>query len=709
VIERRTVTSRGVSTRPARCCSPLLTAALGLLMPGMLPVDAHAATPKAAATRLPGCEAWIGDFATKPATPSFIRIERSKSGFLARSKGDDGNWASDTVVLEDVTHAPDLDMPMAHGCVLAGDGFLFIKAAKGTAYQATAITGQNFGTYHMGTDSLMIVTSGFQVDGQDLYRVEAKGVSPAAPPPLAKATVGKEATSFTCPGKQAPAITQAAFDALPEDYRKYFHALPPERQAAVICGQHLDELLSLDTYTAVDLDANRAATLTEAKLLLKAGEQPRDDQGQLTWWSGARHWLMRNTPLFDTSPAIPLQAEYFTTFNEDILPRLPKPQTDDAQSVTDVARYTLGMPEAQAMQALTQLQALGALELPLSDSNVARATLTRAFSPPAPDPVFELLWTLAKPSQKDARALFRTAIDAGKDDTTGINRLIKHGLDPTDVDVLLAARRHPKLYPIVLGSAFKHAQAHGNKLPPEVIDPLVRATVLQDKVIDWQAVEPLLKQGGDLSRSFVNGITDDRDSLAYLARSTPDRFLDMLNHGLRVDLPYPVGGNALLTRYLRLNIGWLPEGPRPDVVEAMLKRDNNAVTGKPCTDCDFTPISIALGNRGPNSVAVVKVLMRYGVDPNSRDDRNFPYFTYAIMDDRVDMLEAMHNAKPLNLKLTDPNGFSLLAVARCYDAHQAEAWLRQHGADQPDQGYAVCREHLEQQHPQAKKEGNASP
>ena len=46
------------------------------------------------------------------------------------------------------------------------------------------------------------------------------------------------------------------------------------------------------------------------------------------------------------------------------------------------------------------------------------------------------------------------------------------------------------------------------------------------------------------------------------------------------------------------------------------------------------------------------------------------------------------------VKLTDPNGFSLLALARCYEASKAVAWLYQHGAGESEQGYAACREGL---------------
>jgi len=664
-------------------------------MLGVLPTSALAATQGVTGARLPGCDAWVGDFASKPDAPAFMRIERMAGSFVVRAKDDHDAWSAQTATLEDVTHDPDLNMAMTHGCVLAGGGALFIKAPKGTAYQATAITGQNFGTFHMATDSLMLVTQGFQVDGRDLYRVETKGVSPPSPPPLAKAAVGKEASSFTCPGNLPPAITQAAFDALPANYREHFHAMDAEWQAGMICGRRLNDLLSLDTYTAVDLQADRASTLAEVKLLLKAGQEPRDEEGRVTWWDGAAHWLGRNTPLFADRPAIPLQADYFATFNDDILPRLPKPSADDTESVMYVARYTLDMPEAQALHALTRLQALGALQLPLSDGNVAKATLMRALSPRQPAAVFELLWKVATPTQKDARQLFLNAIEAGKEDTSAIERLLAHGMDPGHAEVLLTARRYPKPYATLLAGAIKQAQ--GGKLAPDAVDPLVRAVVTDNKTIDWKAVEPLLQHGGDLSRAFMKNGNGETDSLAYLARSTPERFMDMLDHGLRVDLPYPPGNDALLVRYLRLNIGWLPEGARADVVDAMLKRYNNAATGKPCTDCTYSPISIALGQQGPHSAAVVAVLLRHGVDPNAHDDQGFPYFTYAIMDDRVDMLDAMlQGPKSLNLKVTDPNGFSMLAIARCYHATHAEAWLRQHGADQPDQGYASCRKSLEQ-------------
>lgn len=683
---------------------------LGVLTLGILPFGAQAAAQGGRVARQTGCDAWVGDFATKPDEPAFIRIERSAKGFIARLNDDKGAWSADTTELTDVTHDPELDLPMAHGCVLAGAGALFIKASKGTAYQATALTGQNFGTFHMATDTLMLVMQGFQVDGRDLYRVEAKGVSPPPPAPLAKAVVGKEASSFTCPDKLSPVITQAAFDALPDVYHAHFHKLEAKDQMDVICGQRLNDLLSLDTFNSVDLQADRAATLAEVKLLLKAGQEPRDEEGQSTWWSGSAHWLMRNTPLFADKPQIPLQAEYFTTFNEDILPRLPKPTAHDTESVLDVTRYTLGMPEAQAVHAYTQLQALGALQLPSSDGNIARLTVMRALSPDVPAVVFELLWKAANPTQKDAHQLFLNAIEAGKENTAGIERLLAHGMNPRDADVLLKARAYPKPYAVLWGAAVKRAQANGGKLAPEVVDPLVRAIITDQKTIDWNAVNPLLKHGGDLSRAFMLDTHIDTDSLAYLARSTPERFLDLLDHGLRLDLNYPPGGDSLLVRYIRLHIQWLPDSLRPDVVDAMLKRYNNAATGKPCTDCTYTPLAIALGQKGPQSAAVVGVLLRHGVDPNAHDDQGFPYFTYAIMDDRVDMLDAMmQGPQSLNLKVTDPNGFSLLAMARCYNASHAEAWLRQHGAEQPDQGYEACRKGLEERNKNAKDSNAASP
>lgn len=710
MIEQRTVVLRTpcsahAAERPPECgYLPTLRrsqflSALGLLMLALLPISGHAASAG------PGCEAWPGDYASKPAGAAQLRIERDKHGFLLRAKEADGAWSTDSVELKDVTHEPELDVPMAkHGCVLVGEGALFIKAPKGTAYQATAVTGQNFGTFHMATDSLLLAMQGFQVDGQDLYRVETKGVSPPPPKPLAKAVAGKEASSFFCPGGPSSAMSQAAFDALPADYRKRFQGMKAGWQAEVICGQRLNDLLSLDTFTAVDLNADRAATLAEAKILLKAGEAPRDEGGRTTWWSASRHWLMRNTPMFDNSPPVPLQAEYFTTFNEDILPHLPKAPADDTQSVSDVARYTLNMPEAQALHALQQLQAVGALDIQAGGYSVARGALTRALAPTVPDAVFEFLWKAAKPTQADASDLFQTAVHLGKGDTTGVERLLRHDMDPSDATVLLRARDYPKVYALLQQAAFKHAQAHDGKLPPQVVDPLIQAALFKDreKPIDWRAVDPLLKRGGDLSRSFM-GVTDDRDSLAYYARSAPDRFMDLLDHGLRVDLAYPVGGQALLSRYLMLNINWLPEGPRADVVEAMLKRHNNAATGKPCTDCTYSPLGIALGNKGPHSVEVVKMLVRYGANPNALDNEKFPYFTYAIMDDRVEMLEAMTQGKPLDLKLTDPNGFSPLALARCYDAEHAAAWLREHGAGQPDQGYAKCRQAMDERRAAGKK------
>lgn len=666
--------------------------ALGSMMLalGALPTIGLAAAPTAQGA---GCETWVGDFAAKPSTPAFMRIEHSEKGFIVRPKREDGSWSAETFDLEDITLKSDLGVSGSHGCVLAGGGAVLIQAPKGTAYQATALSGRNFSTYHMETDALMLVMQGFQVDGRDLYRVAAEGVSPPPVPPLPKAIPGKEVSSLTCPGGRPPVISQAAFDALPTDYRERFQSHTAEAQTDVVCGQRLNDLLSLDTFTDVDLDANRAATLAEVVALLSAGEEPRNDEGNVTWWSAARHWLMRNTPLSDTALPAPLQAEYFAAFNDGILPRLPKARVEDSQTVADVVRYILAMPEAQAVHALGQLQALGALDLQMVDGNVARSALPWALAPEVSEAAFEVVLKAANVSQKSTRDLFDTAID--KHSAVGVARLLKHGFDPRDADVLLRARSQPKLYATLLEAAFQRAEKDGGKLPPDVIDPVVRTELREGKTINWSAIEPLLQHGGDLSRSFVTDVRGDNASLAFFARSSPDKFLDLITHGLRVDLPYPPGGDSLLTRYLRLRIDWMPGGPRADVVEAMLKLHNNAASGKPCTDCVNSPLGVALSNEGPNSVDVVKVLLRYGADPNALDAQGFPAFSYAIMDDRLDLLDAMgQGPQALNLKLTDPNGFSLLAVARCYDAGRVAAWLRQHGAGQPEQGYAACRQGL---------------
>lgn len=640
-----------------------------------------------------GCEAWVGDFAAWPSKPAFMRVEHSERGFIARPKKEDGSWSAETVDLEDITLNSDLGISSSHGCMLAGGGAVLIQAPEGTAYQATSPTGQESITHHMGTDTLMLSIQAFQVDGRDLYRVAAKGVSPPPLPSLPKVIPGKEVSSLTCPGRQPPVITQAAFDALPTDYRERFHRRTRQAQAEVVCGQRLNDLLRPDSFTHVGVGTDRAATLAEVVLLLGAGEEPRDHQGNITWWSAARDWLRRNTQQSDTAPLVPSRAAYFAAFNDGILPRLPKARVEDRYTVADVVRYVLAMPEAQAVHALGQLQTLGALDLQVADGNVAGNALPWALAPEVSEAVFEVVLKAASVSQKSTRDLFDTAIDMYG--AVGVARLLKHGFDPRRAGVLVRARSQPKLYATLLEAAFQRAEKDGGKLPPDVIDPVVRAELQEGKTINWSAIEPLLRHGGDLSRSFVTDVRGDKESLAFFARSSPDKFLDLIAHGLRVDLPYPPAGDSLLMRYLCLYIHWLPGGPRADVVEAMLKLHNNAASGKPCTGCVYSPLRVALGNEGPNSVDVVKVLLRYGADPNALDGRGFPAFSYAVMDDRIDLLDAMgQGPQALNLKLTESKGFSLLALARCHDAGKAEAWLNQHGAEQPDLGYAVCRERL---------------
>ena len=116
----------------------LMSTALAL---GLLQAAGLAAASTGQATT---CETWVGDFATKQGAPAFFRIEHNDKGFVARTKQADGRWSAETVELVDVTHKPELEIAFAHGCVLAGAGALLIEAPKGTAYQATSITGRNF-------------------------------------------------------------------------------------------------------------------------------------------------------------------------------------------------------------------------------------------------------------------------------------------------------------------------------------------------------------------------------------------------------------------------------------------------------------------------------------------------------------------------------------------------------------------------------------
>ncbi|WP_158000129.1 hypothetical protein [Xanthomonas oryzae] len=155
---------------------------LGVVALGAFLIRAHAATLSDDKSSALGCEAWLGDFAKEPNAPAFIRIERIGDGLFARIKNDDGSWRAHPVELQEDTQQSDDNESKTQGCILAGGGAKFIKAPKGTAYQATSVTGQNFATLHMNTDSLMLVVQGFQVDGQDLYRVASKGPSPLPVP-----------------------------------------------------------------------------------------------------------------------------------------------------------------------------------------------------------------------------------------------------------------------------------------------------------------------------------------------------------------------------------------------------------------------------------------------------------------------------------------------------------------------------------------------
>ncbi|UWU51789.1 hypothetical protein BRN95_01675 [Xanthomonas oryzae pv. oryzae] len=164
---------------------------LGVVALGAFIIRAQAATLSDDKSSTLGCQAWLGDFAKEPNAPAFIRIERIGDGLFARIKNADGSWSAHPVELQEDTQQSDDNESQTQGCILAGGGAKFIKAPKGTAYQATSVTGQNFAKLNMNTDSLMLVVQGFQVDGQDLYRVAPKGPSPVLVPSTGKGNPAK--------------------------------------------------------------------------------------------------------------------------------------------------------------------------------------------------------------------------------------------------------------------------------------------------------------------------------------------------------------------------------------------------------------------------------------------------------------------------------------------------------------------------------------
>ena len=110
-------------------------------------------------------------------------------------------------------------------------------------------------------------------------------------------------------------------------------------------------------------------------------------------------------------------------------------------------------------------------------------------------------------------------------------------------------------------------------------------------------------------------------------------------------------------------------------------------------------LSAAAVNRRLKRMADEGVIERHAtiVNPDAVGCELTVIVEVEVESERADLLDAMmQGPKPLDLKLTDPNGFSLLALARCYSAEHAAAWLREHGAAQPDQGYAACREAMKE-------------
>ncbi|MGU7775780.1 hypothetical protein ACV229_37225 [Burkholderia sp. MR1-5-21] len=390
------------------------------------------------------CDALLGDYAPAPGKPATLRVEKV-GGEMVLRVSEAGQWSVETQPTRE--SKPDADDPgpiPAGACVLMVPGGELIKMPVGAPYQVTSITGNGWTTKHSTTGVLMLAMQGFQVDGVELYSVARSGDSPPEP---VKAVPGSEISGAgLCPGRRAPDMRQADFDALPESLRHYFAGLEPLNQRKFICGQMLDEIMSGSMATSDD-EQKRDNIWHWFDVLLRAHQVPRDEHGSDDRWYVATYLLRQIRPESGAAASAHRDRDRAIVLNA-LLHNLPPPDTlrdGREEQASDLVAEIMHLPEADALAALGSLHERGMLRWQVHENNpyrVADVALSNALSPSVPASVFALLAKDASPDVLHDDALLDGEVTANHEE--GVRRLLAAGVKPS-VQTLAHAEDNPAI------------------------------------------------------------------------------------------------------------------------------------------------------------------------------------------------------------------------------------------------------------------------
>ncbi|MFZ6708728.1 hypothetical protein [Undibacterium sp. TC9W] len=637
----------------------------------------------------------LGDFASEKNGSAIIRIEKIQGELTYRMSTENLQW--DANVHKSALVAQDKLLQLLKeqsllktSCAIWVDSGVLMKLPVGTAVQVSSPTQKSYIDREVTTGYVYYIMQGFMLEAIDLYPVAAKGISPVTPEPLKKRPDGKEVAdaAVICPGKRRPDMKQVAFNNLRASTKDWFRKRSPQMQLEFICGQLLHaEMLKFPGMATKD-EKERTVILENLRELLRAGQIPRDENGDAQWLNAGIALLRGN---HDWNMVVALQKEFYDLFDQAVFPRLTVPAPyENGYANTELLKLTRFMPAAQALRVLKKFNKKGFL----SSSRERPETKRYALSPVAmellqqypdlgtvPATTLDFLFSQAGSDAVNDRELMRNAVATKNADA--VLQLLKHGADPLHSEVLSRAWDTPA-YPSLLAAALaQHASTKAKNLLPQIEAEAVLSRILAtrdyEKKIDWQEVDFLVSAGADINHMFGQNIPEN---IGVYAHMRPESTMQLIAHGLQLDKnhAYDDGKNKtsgeLLPLYLRFE-GYEPH--HEDLIRAMLTKYNNVNIASVCTTCGLNyPLDYALKS---GRADLVKTFLEFGANPNNVNRDGSLSFWQAIIKNQPDMLDMMATSEfRLNLNAVDKNGISILAWANCIKADAAAAWLREHGA-----------------------------
>ncbi|WP_140426300.1 ankyrin repeat domain-containing protein [Acidovorax sp. Root275] len=658
-----------------------------------------------AAAALDCAETLLGDYALEENGTAVLRVERANGRIHTRHKDDNGQWSTrffegPVLPSDQVRRVMDVDPAdrSAPLCGLGMDGGVLFQLPVGHEYAVSSATEKSTVPRKVLSGYLYYEASGFAMGATDLFPVARVGVSPPVPPAPAAAVSGREVpVSATCPGQIAPDMGQAAFDALPSGQKNWFHRLDTKAQTRFVCGQYLNDLMSLSTHLSAALDAPRGDTLTKISALLRAGQVPRNADGKASWSSASQSLLASNQGT--RGEKIPFQDEFNALFAKGILPRLDDGEGSehDLHQRIYLLKEVILMPPDLGVAALRTLNRRGLLRRspPRSSQSVA-LQLLQFSTPRIPAETFDYLLAEAGPSAANDDGVMTTLIDTNG--IEGVRRMLHAGASPAQRGWLARARMNPAaasgIYPLLLDAAVAAAKAN----PAQARILADQTTLVLGKLLAqcssdparWKEIDFLVAQG-----ARVQGVFDNQEfsetNLGVFARRCPEGFKGLLQRGLplNVNYPYPkyAGQRQDTPLLMYLTVGMEDHPPQAQMVVEMLSRHNNANVRPTCPGCNpLNPLEMAIFF---GDVATVKALLDFGADPNDPNSDGRPPFIRAVIENSVEKLEVMNAKTPLDVHRLDKKNISLLAWANCAGAKDAAAWLSGRGV--VSSGEALCQ------------------